>query len=931
MKRAWTVLSLLCVCLIPHVLAAQEAVNYGTIGGRVSDQQGAFVPGARVSVRHIETNLVRGVVTDTEGRFRFPYLRIGRYEVAVSLPGFEDTTRVVLVAAGSAFELPITLAVAGLDASVTVTGDAILESARSQIAGTIVLEEIATLPMNGRNVLDLALGVPGVSPTNTGSTQLFAETSAVPGQGISVSSQRNFSNNFIVDGLSANDDAAGFASIPYGIEAVDQFQVVTSGGQAELGRAIGGYISVVTRSGTNEARGDLYGYFRDDSLNATNALLRDQGGKKPPMSQQQYGGSIGGPVVRDRTFYFTNVERRRLEQNGLATIAEGDVRAINARLAAVGYRGALVSTGSYPNPVESTHVLGKIDHQIGSRDQLSLRYSLYDVASRNARGAGGLSAPSASSGLDNIDHAFAVSNTLTLSDRTVNETRMQVSRGDLKALPVDPIGPFVNIAGVASFGTLSSSPQARVNTLFQFVTNVSHQAGAHALRAGADFIYNDDTITFPRSSRGAYTFSSLPSFLGGTYNNFGFSQAFGDMSVSQTNPNLGVYAQDEWKVTPSLTVNAGIRYDLQFLETVDTDANNISPRVGAAWTPGESRKTVIRASAGVFFDRVPLRALANALLSAGNTTDLAELRQRVVSVSPNQAAAPAFPHVLAAEVPSGTPINFTTFDRGLDNAEASQIGVEIERQVGDSGTFSVGYQYLRGEKLLMQINQNVPTCPAAGGNNGCRPDPSYANNNRYSSAGESDYHGVHVSLVQRPAPWGHFRISYTLSKSMNNVGENFFSAPIDPTDLSKDWARSDDDQRHRLVVNGSVRLPYAVEASGSLQAYSSLPLNITSGLTTIQGTMARPIVNGAFIGRNAGAGSDFFSVSARVSRTFRMGRHIALEGIAEVFNLTNRTNAIARNGNFGAGAYPSNPSPTFGRVTAAGEPRTVQVAIRVRF
>ena len=189
--------------------------------------------------------------------------------------------------------------------------------------------------MNGRNFLDLALLVPGVSPTNIGSTQLFAETSAVPGQGLSIGSQRNFSNNFIVDGLSANDDAAGLSGMPYGVDAVDQFQVVTSGGQAELGRALGGYISVVTKSGTNALHGDVYGYFRDDSLNATNALLREQGGKKPPMSQKQYGGSLGGPLVRNRSFYFANVEQRRLDQTGLATISADNVDVINARLAAV--------------------------------------------------------------------------------------------------------------------------------------------------------------------------------------------------------------------------------------------------------------------------------------------------------------------------------------------------------------------------------------------------------------------------------------------------------------------------------------------------------------------------------------------------------------------------------------------------------------------
>ena len=177
---------------------------------------------------------------------------------------------------------------------------------------------------------------------------------------------------------------------------------------------------------------------------------------------------------------------------------------------------------------------------------------------------------------------------------------------------------------------------------------------------------------------------------------------------------------------------------------------------------------------------------------------------------------------------------------------------------------------MRGLNLIIQVNQNVPTCAAAGTNNGCRPNPSYANNNQYSSEAESNYHGLHVSFVQRPAAWGHYRISYTLSKSMNNVGESFFSSPIDPFDLSKDWGRSDDDQRHRLVVNGAVELPYRFDLSGALQAYSSLPFNILSGVTTIQGTAARPIVNGEFIERNAGVGSDFFTSSARLSRSFAL-------------------------------------------------------------
>ena len=203
-------LSVMCLCFTAGPLAAQETINYGTISGRVTDPQGAVVPGASVNARHVETNLTRDTVTDQDGRFRFPYLRVGHYEIVVRLAGFADASSNVTVTVGSAFELPLKLAVAGLDTSVTVTADStVLEAARSQIAGTVSQSEVQTLPLNGRNFLDLALLIPGVSPTNTGSTQLFAETSAVPGQGISVGSQRNFSNNFIVDGLSANDDAAG--------------------------------------------------------------------------------------------------------------------------------------------------------------------------------------------------------------------------------------------------------------------------------------------------------------------------------------------------------------------------------------------------------------------------------------------------------------------------------------------------------------------------------------------------------------------------------------------------------------------------------------------------------------------------------------------------------------------------------------------------
>jgi outer membrane receptor protein involved in Fe transport len=905
---------------------AQDTIAFASLGGRVTDPSGSLVTGAQVSARRTETNQTSATLTDGEGRFRLPYLKVGAYEVTVLHPGFAPVLRPVTLTVGSAFELAIALTVAGEQNTVTVDAEAaVVETARTQIAGTVSQSEVQSLPLNGRNFLDLALVVPGVSPTNTASNQLFAETSAVPGQGISVGSQRNFSNNFLVDGLSANDDAAGLSGIFYGLDVVHEFQVVTSGGQAELGRALGGYVNVVTKSGSNALHADLYGYFRNQRFNAANPLSNS----KLPSTQAQYGASLGGPLKQDRTFYFANFEQRLLNQSGLITIAPGSVDAINARLAAVGYPGERISTGMYPNPVHNTNFLGKVDHQFNGRDQFAVRYSLYDVHSTNSRGAGALSAVTASAGLDDTDQTLAASNVATLSAHTVNETRGQLTSSHLNALPTDSVGPAVSISGVAAFGTLSGSPTGRRNKLYEIADNISHQEGAHALRAGIDFLYNDCTITFPRSVRGAYSFSSLASFLAGTYNNAGFTQTFGNTVVAQTNPNVGFYAQDEWKLTSRLTLNLGLRYDLQFLKTIVTDTNNLSPRAGFAWSPFKSRRTVVRGGFGLFYDRIPLRALANALLSGGNTTTAGPNSQVSLSLSPTQTGAPVFPNILTSP-PAGVLPNFSTMNSGMQNAYAEQGNLEVEHQLSGRVTVSAGYQHLRGVHLIASVNQNVPTCAASGANNGCRPNPAFGNNSQYSSLADSHYDGLHVSLVQRPTRWASYRVSYTWSRAMDNVGEFFFSAPIDNANIWRDYGRSDDDQRHRVVFDGALH-SHGFQVSGMLQYYSALPWNITTGATTIQGTAARPVVNGDFIGRNVGTGNDLFSLSTRVSRTFALGERLRLEALAEGFNALNHRNNLTKNGTFGTGAYPLAPAPAFGQVTAVNDARSMQLALRLKF
>jgi hypothetical protein len=285
---------------------------------------------------------------------------------------------------------------------------------------------------------------------------------------------------------------------------------------------------------------------------------------------------------------------------------------------------------------------------------------------------------------------------------------------------------------------------------------------------------------------------------------------------------------------------------------------------------------------------VPLRAVANAILSAGNTTDSGNLHQPSVSnIVPTQAGAPAFPDILPARVLTTTLVDFTTMDRNLRNAYSRQASVEVERSLGHGRTVSVGYLYLRGSNLLMSVNQNVPTCAAAGTNNGCRPNPAYRNNNQYSPVGESNYHGLHVSLgaatlgVGQPARELH----------AVEVDERSRRGVLQLADRSHGHLTRlgavDDDQRHRLVIDGTINtsmepattiwehVSHGLQLSGMLQYYSSLPFNIVSGVANMQGTTSRPLADGAtaspnfdvrsvaFIPRNAGTGSEFFTLNLR--------------------------------------------------------------------
>ena len=906
---------------------SQRTVTSASVSGRVADSNGASVSGASLIAINIETNLKQTATTDHEGRYRFSYLQVGRYKLTIAGDGFSPLTRELTVTVGQALDLPITLEVAGVSAQVSIRSDVpMIETVRTQLTETIRPAEINSLPLNGRNYLDLALLAPGISPTNTGSNQRFAETSAIPGQGISIAGQRNLYNSFVVDGLSANDDAADLTGTYFSQEVVNQFQVITSGGIAEFGRASAGVVNIVTKSGTNGWRGDIYGFARNQRFDARNPLAPT----KDLLTQAQYGSTISGPIKRNRTFFFANFEQTRRNYSAVITIAPLAVTTINNRLSAIGYKGPRVSTGVVPANFDTTNFFSRIDHKLNDRNQLTARYSLYHITAVNSRTVGGLNATSRGSGLDDTDQTIEASNITTISSRTLNEARFQFTRSILNAPINDTVGPAVGISGVANFGTATSSPSARDIDLFEAVDNISTQRGAHSPKAGVDFLYNRVNIVFPGAIQGVYNFTSMNNFLLGNYSTF--QQAFGAPSQFQSNPNVGFFGQDEWRVTPNLTINAGLRYDLQLLpDPIQTDTNNLAPRVGLAYAPRD-RKTVIRASFGLYYDRLPLRATSNALQRDGT-------KYLVVQFSPNQAGAPIFPNVLATQ-PGVllTKPNITRIDPHIETSYSEQVNVQVERELPRDALISVGYLHLHGLHIVASRNVNVPTVPASAGiPNLGRPDPNWGNIGQFEGAGVSFYDGMVVSFNKRAAHWANVRVSYTLSKTTDDAGNFFFSTPQNNFDLRADMGLSDNDQRHRLVVSGSFQSPQSgkdgwqktlrgFQLSYIFTYASRLPFNILLGSDRNFDTNNndRP----AGVGRNTGRGFDFASFDVRLNRRFRVSERLSLDVMAEGFNLLNRANLGVPNNTFGPG---TTPLATFGQPTLAFDPRQFQFGLKLSF
>ncbi|MGZ8843741.1 MAG: TonB-dependent receptor [Pyrinomonadaceae bacterium] len=907
-------------------IKAQQTVISAMLSGHIEDAGHGVIKGASVIVANHETNLTRTVVTDSEGRFLFLSLPVGDYTINVQAVGFAPLNRNFSLTVGQTADISLMLSVPSVVQKVDVDIDVqLIENARTQFSEHVLPREIDSLPLNGRNYLDLAVLTPGVSRNNPAANQRFPETSAVPGTGVSINGLRFINNGFVVDGLSANDDAADLPGTFYSQEVIREFEVITSGGVAQYGRASGGFVNIITKSGTNNYRGRVYGFFRNQRFDARNALTPRQ----DPLTQAQYGVSLSGPVARNRTFVFSNFEQTRLHNTAVVTISQAHVLAVNNKLDSLGYAGLRLATGTVPTGFETTNFLFRVDHQLNASNQLTARYARYDINGANARNVGGLNAVSRGTALVDRDQSIAISEVAVLSPKTVNEARFQYTRSRLDAAVNDPMGPAVNISGVANFGTATFSPTERDLDTFEYLDAIATQRGAHSIKAGLDFLLNRADIVFPGAIQGVYTFSSLADFQANRYTTF--QQAFGAVSQFQSNPNVGWFVQDEWRVTPRLVINAGLRLDVQFLSSpIATDANNFAPRLGIAFAPGD-RKTVFRAGFGLYFDRIPLRATSNALQRDGS-------KYRTAVLSFGQPDAPVFPQPLPA-FPANLLASVTTIDPHIETSYNEQAGLQFERELSASTSLSIGYLFTRGLHIIVSRNVNVPAVSAATGiYNLGRPDSGFANINRYESSGESHYHALTVSLNRRFGRWFGFRLSYTLSKALDDVGNAFFFTPQNNFDLRGDWGPADNDQRHLLSVSGMFELPqsrskmFLKRAGSGLQlSYifrygSHLPFNVLTGTDRNFDTNVNDRPGG--VARNTGIGFNFAALDVRLSKSFRLTEKVRLEALVEAFNTLNRANYQLPNPVFGEGLLPL---PNFGRPTSAADPRQIQFGLRLNF
>lgn len=874
-----------CVGLSPAF--AQVGSTTADLTGVVVDQSRGVIAGATVTVSSLETNLERTVVSGPDGRVLVAAIPPGPYRVRAEAQGFSaHVFERVELTLGGVTALDIVLNVAGVEEQVTIAVTApLVNLGQAVIANVVSTQQIDRLPINGRNFIAFSLITPGVNADR------MPQQGASATSGLAFGGQRARSNNVMVDGLDNNDDVAGSVRATFSQEAVREFQVMAQSYSAEFGKASSGVVNIVTKSGTNVVQGAVFGFFRDDALNAKEYFEQfEPSGQaidrtKAPFRQTQFGAVLGGPVRKDRTFYFGSFERLDATASNFVTIDDTTPVIVPGRppLTAAGLlraAGFPIETGHVPFDVTANQLLAKLDHNLGPSQSLTFRYSYADGYNENLESWGGLVAKSRGALLDNHDNMFTASHQAIASAQAINELRFQIAHRNQKVLPLDPTcsgpcdlvdegGPTVEIGGVAFAGRHRVNPQLRNNTRYQVLDTLSYQRGAHLWKAGVDF----SVITHPDSSLplhlgGRYIFAPLPAIPGvlpapvSAIQAFAlglpaaYVQGYGNPLTDYPSSDLGVFVQDSWRIHPRLTLQAGLRYQTQFWPDrsftvpgfgtyeIPRDRNDVAPRLGLNWTlPGESQ-TSIHAAYGIYYDNIISGAFGVADIVDGTADGVRTLVARFPLSVPGWNA----PGRRLAEGAVGAfPSLIISLDPNLKTSYAHQFSAGVDRVIS-TWTVSAVATYVRGLNQIGTIDYN-PVLPDLG--LGRRPEDvggvagTSASILQYTSYAGTWYRGLTLAARKRFDARTQLQASYVLSKA-EDISADFQSAFLpqsngrgrDPNDrqglpigFDPDAERgpAGQDQRHRFVVSGWYDAGAGIQLSGIVTVASGVPFNILAG------------------------------------------------------------------------------------------------------
>lgn len=893
------------VALIAATASPLCAQNIGaTLQGVIADDQHGVLPGVTVTITNVETGSARTVVTDPVGFYRAPALQPGDYTLTAELTGFVTYKRSGLtLTTGQEPRIDITLQVASVRETVEVTAASPLVDVSSNTIGTTVTrKDLDNLPLVTRNFLDLANMTPGVT--------------GVGGGGVNTSGQLSRNNSYLVDGVSNDDTIVSSSRGGFSLESVREYIVLANQFSAEYGVSSGAIVSVVTRSGTNKNEGRAFFFDRSEKLDAQDPFSKAQGSGKAPFSQQRLGGYLGGPLAKDRLFYFGSYEGIRIRRTSVVT----------SPLVPVDQR-------EFPNPNDEHQGFVKVDGQINSQHSFSGRYRV-DRNQVNAAGIGGLNTHDRGSDQLTRDQDGVVSDTLVLSNRMVNEFRFQLSQriNDINPFAYSPVGTPAIARPSGNFGKAVNLPQARTEKRYQFVDNFSVTRSSHDLKFGTDISVIRGTSFFPRTNDGSFTFATDKPF-----NAADLSTYPTQYTVEHFNPNFvlpnelfAFFAQDSWRTGHGLTLNLGVRYDLETgyrkINGVPDDKNNVQPRLGFVWAPFADTNTAIRGGWGIYVDR--------SFLNVQLDVAAAQNSQTIVIQNPGYPD-PFARGTLGTVTPSGTVIAPHPMAPQTQNAS-----VGFQRQLRAGLSLSMDGVYSRGTNLFNNRDLNYPLVPG-----GPRPDPTFGRIIQFGMEGDSWSTALLTNLQYRPQHGPSFGVAYTLSKALRTV-EDFQTFAQDELNLAAEKGPASNDRRHQIVVNFNWTLPKGFQVAGLASARSGLPWNVTTGLDSNLDTQVNdrpdlavpggdPLNKATYFAaftkrvgnlpRNYNRGPNYFSLDARLSKHVQLPR-TRLELFAEAFNLTNFINYGVPNGNLRAA--------TFGQSTALASgaaPRRIELGFRFNF